>query len=90
MEVANEYAVSITQHACLLMVTIMTPWAPVVIRLAVAVLQGAGVVLTLGLKTLREQLDIDVTQGLENKELGHKKTTELETTAGGMAVSLRL
>lgn len=66
----------------------MTPWAPVVIRLAVVVLPGADDALTLGSTTLREQLDIDVMEGLKNRALGEKQTTEVETVARGNAETL--
>ena len=51
-------------------VSVLTLWGPVDIRLAVAVLPGGDDVLILGSKTLREQLNIDVMDGLKAKVLG--------------------
>lgn len=54
----------------------MTSWAPVVIRFTVAVLPGGEKVLILDSKTLWEQLNIDTTEGLREKALGHGELAE--------------
>lgn len=46
-----------------------TPWAPVVIRLAVAVVPGGDDVLILGSKTLRAQPNTDILRGLWAKAM---------------------
>lgn len=52
------------------MAPVLTPWAPVVINLAMAVLYGGDNVLNLGSRTLYEQLKIDVMEGLKPKASG--------------------
>lgn len=63
-------AYSFIQQTSLLTATILTPWAPVVIRLSVAIVLGGDDNHNLGAKTLREQLNIDATQGLKVKTMG--------------------
>lgn len=69
---------SISQYTGMLTVHVMTPWAPVVIRLAIAVLPGGVDLLILGSKTLRKQLNIDILGGLRAKVLGHGNLAESE------------
>ena len=63
---ANGWAGPIERQTCLLTVTIMTPWAPVSIRLALAVMPGEDDLLILGSKTLRGKLSIDVMKQLRD------------------------
>ena len=57
---ADGRAVQIERQMCSLTTTIMTPKAPVTVRLALAVMPGEDDLLILGSKTLREKLSIDV------------------------------
>ena len=59
---ADGRVVPIKRQTCSLTATIMTPWALVVIWLALAVMLRENGLLTLGSKTLCEKLDIDVTK----------------------------
>lgn len=58
--------------------TLATPWATVVFSLAPAIVPGSDEVLTLGKKTPRERLSVDVSAGLENAALrGRGQNTEI-------------
>ena len=57
---ADGWAVRIKRQTCSLTATIMTPWAPVTIRLALAVIPGEDNLLILKSNTLRKKLSIDV------------------------------
>ena len=52
-----------------------TPWGPVVISTAFAVISGTGSVLILGSKTLREKLGIDVMAYLKGKAQGGDRSS---------------
>ncbi|CAN0394168.1 unnamed protein product, partial [Ascophyllum nodosum] len=65
--VVDGRAIPIERQTCSLTATIMTPWAPVTIRLALAVMPGEDDLLVLGLKTLREKLSIDVMKQLRDR-----------------------
>ena len=60
MMLADGRAVPVEGQTCLLTAIIMTPWAPVTFRLALAVMPGEDDLLSLGSKTLREELSIGV------------------------------
>lgn len=66
---------NLTQHTT-------TPWAPLVVRLTVAILPGGDDTLVLGSKTLREKLHIDVMDGLRVRAQGQH---ELEKSGGTWA-----
>ena len=70
MVLADGRAVPIERQTCSLTATIMTPWAPVTIRLALAVMRGKYDLLILGSKTLREKLSIDVMKQLRDTAAG--------------------
>ena len=70
VNIADGRSVSLTQQTCMLKVSALTPWGQVSVRLAVAVLPGGDDVLILGSKTLREQLNINVMDGLMAKVMG--------------------
>ena len=74
---ADGRAVPIERQTCTLTATIMTPWAPVAIRLALAVMPGEDDLLILGSKTLHEKLDIDAM----------KQLRDMAATSGGGASS---
>ena len=63
---ADGRVVPIEWQMCSLTATIMTPWAPVTIRLALAVMPGKGDLLILGSKMLREKLSTDVMKQLRD------------------------
>ena len=63
---ADGRAAPIGWQTCSLTATIMTPWAPVTIRLALAVMPGENDSLIIGSKTLREKLSIDVMKQLRD------------------------
>ena len=63
---ADGQAVPIERQTCSLTTTLMTPWAPVTIRLALAVMPGEDDLLILGSKTLGEKLTIDVMKQLKD------------------------
>ena len=63
---ADGRAVPIERKTCSLTATIMTPWAPVTIRLALVVMPGEDDLLVLRSKTLREKLSIDVMKQLRD------------------------
>ena len=63
---ADGRAVPIERQTCSLTAITMTPWGPVTIWLALAVLPGEDDLLILGSKTLREKLDIDVMRQLRD------------------------
>lgn len=56
----------------------LTPWAPVVIRLAVVVFPGRDDVLILSSKMLREKINIDIMARLRAKALGYCELAESE------------
>lgn len=62
----------------MLTVDTVTPWAPMVVRLAVAVLRGNGDVLILVSKTPQEYFLIDIMDELGAKGLGHGELAEPE------------
>lgn len=63
--------VSNSYQTGLVAATVLTPWVSVVMRLSLAILPaGVNDVLTFGTKTLREQLDIDIMQGLKAEVVG--------------------
>lgn len=68
---------NLTQQTGHLAAHIMMPWAPVVIRLTVAILQGGDDTLVLGSEILREQLSIDVMDGLQTRVQGQRELQEL-------------
>ena len=57
---ADGRAVPIERQTCTLTAAITTPWSPVAIRLAPTVMPEENDSLTLGSKTLREKLTMDV------------------------------
>ena len=63
---ADGWVVLIEWKTCTLTATIMTPWVPIVVRLALAVMPGENDLLILGPKTLPETLDIDVMKQLRD------------------------
>ena len=63
---ADGRAVQIERHTSSLTATIMTPWAPVTIRLALVVMPGEDDLLILGSKMLREKVSIDVMKQLRD------------------------
>lgn len=70
MTVADGRGKTIFQQTGVLTAHLLTPWAPVVILLAVAVVPGGDGVLILGSKARREQLNIDEMESLRAKALG--------------------
>ena len=63
---ADGRTVLIERNTFSLTATIMTPWAPVTIRLALAVIPGEDDLLILGSKTMREKLSVDVIKQLRD------------------------
>ena len=63
---ADGRAVPIERQTCSLTATGMPPWAPVTIRLALAVMPGEDDWLVLGSKTLHEKLSVDVMKQLKD------------------------
>ena len=63
---ADGRAVPIERQTCSLTAAIMTPWAPVIIWLALAVMPEEDNLLILRSKTLREKLSIDVMKQLRD------------------------
>ena len=76
---ADGRAVPIEWQTCTLTATIMMPWVPVAIWLALAVMPGEDDLLILGSRTLREKLIIDVMNQLRDTATasgGGASTTE--------------
>ena len=67
VQLANGQEVVVRNQTRTLQVAIGTPWGPVVISTAFAVIPGTDSVLILGSKTLREKLGIDVMASLTGK-----------------------
>lgn len=67
---ADRWSTLLTQQSCLIMASILRPWAPVNIKLTVAVLPNYKNVLIFGPRWLREQLNIEVMKELKVKVLG--------------------
>lgn len=66
----------------MLMVSVLTPWPPVGVKLAVAVLSGGDDVLILiGSRILREKLNIDVIQRLKEKALRLDEVKRIDQVA---------
>lgn len=80
VSVADGGEMNLTQQTRLLTTYIMTPWAPVGICLAVAILQGGGDALILGSKLLRKQLHIVVMDGLWVRAQGQSELQESGST----------
>lgn len=69
MTVADGQRAETFQQTGVLTAHVLTPWAPMVIRWTVAVLPGGDDVMILNSKALREQLNIDIMEGLRAKPL---------------------
>ena len=70
VQLANGQKAVVRNQTCTLQVAIRTPWGPVVISTAFAVIPGTDSVLILGSKTLREKMGIDVMTSLKGKAQG--------------------
>lgn len=77
MTVANGWEKNISWQTGVPATHAMTPWAPVVIRLAVSMLPGDAA-LILGSKAPRLQLNIDILKGLRTKVLYFGELAESE------------
>ena len=73
VQLANGRNVMVKNQTRTLQVAIGTPWGPVVISTAFAVIPGTYSVLILGSKTLREKLGIDVMASFKSKAQGGDK-----------------
>lgn len=83
LSVADGRGIPNSYQTGLLAETVLTSWVSVVMRLSVAILSaGVNDVLTLGTRTLREQLDIGIMQGLKAKLVGR---ASLEAPVTGWA-----
>ena len=74
-------AVPIEWQTFTLTATIITTWAPVAIRLELAVMPGEDDLLTLGSKPLREKLDIDVIKQLRDTAVASTSGTSSTESA---------
>ena len=75
VKLANGQKVVVRNQTSILQVAIGTPWGPVVISTAFAVIPGNDSELILGSKTLREKLGIDVMVSLKGKAQGGDRST---------------
>ena len=75
VQLANRPTVVAINQIRTLHVAIGTPWGPVVISTAFAVISGTDSVLILGSKTLREKLGIDVMAYLKGKAQGGDRSS---------------
>lgn len=64
---ADGQSTLLTQEKCLLTASVLTPWAPVDMKLAVVVLPGGNGEIILGSRALLMQLGIDVMERLNIK-----------------------
>ena len=67
---ADGRAVPIERQTCSMTATIMTPWAPATIRLALALMRGKYDLLIVGSKTLRKKLSVHVMKQLRDTAAG--------------------
>ena len=74
-QLANGQKVVVRNQTSTLQVAIGTPWGPVVISTAFAVIPGTDSVLIFGSKMLREKLGIDVMASLKGKVQGGDRSS---------------
>ena len=75
VQLAEGQTVVVMNQTRTLHVAIGTPWGPVVISFAFAVIPGTDSVLILGSKTLREKMGIDVMASLKSKAQGGDRSS---------------
>ena len=87
--VSDGRVIPIGERTVSVRVTLMTPWAPVIFDVTLAIVPGDDDVLIIGSKTLRERLGIDVMEGLRKAAAGRKSGAAGEDQVSAVAVTSR-